>query len=478
MTAPKVAAGDSVGAGPTSDGAAPEDRVDVGRSVAVVTFGNLTLLLASVITAPLLARALGAEGRGLVAAATAPLLVATAALTMGMPDAVTYFVARRVHTLRTLALGISAVCAVGPLGSLLIFSISGALAGAHPEIQGLMSMIGLMLTPALVALVIRGYARAVQAWLLVAFDQCVASVFRVCALGVLLAVGDLTVTSAAWVLGIGNCIGVIAYLGLFFGRRTRADSVVSDLSTGRHAAQLTRFGLGAWIGSAAGVVLARLDQVLFLPFSTAEQLGIYIVAVSLADMVRTFNTAVRDVVFSVQSAKNDDESLGRAARLSTIITAGVGVSAVLMGWWVVPLAFGSEFSSVTGVLAVILVGTIIGNPGSVAAAGMTARGKPILRSIAILCSVVLNIVLLVILLPRMGAMGAAIASMVANGICGWLVLFLAYRVFGMKPSLFLRIRGDDFRLLYLKVRVFAVKLGRGRGPRDRSEESEVGGRYE
>ncbi len=220
-----------------------------------------------------------------------------------------------------------------------------------------------------------------------------------------------------------------------------------------------------------------MDQVLFLPFSTAEQLGIYIVAVSLADMVRTFNTAVRDVVFSVQSAKNDDESLGRAARLSTIITAGVGVSAVLMGWWVVPLAFGSEFSSVTGVLAVVLVGTIIGNPGSVAAAGMTARGKPILRSIAILCSVVLNIVLLVILLPRMGAMGAAIASMVANGICGWLVLFLAYRVFGMKPSLFLRIRGgDDFKLLYLKVRVFAVKLGRGRGGRaiaQRSQKSVV-----
>ncbi|AFR47698.1 lipopolysaccharide biosynthesis protein [Gordonia sp. KTR9] len=430
---------------------------DVGRSIAIVTLGNLTPLLASLVTAPLLARALGAEGRGLVAAATAPLLVASAALTLGMPDAVTYFVARRVRTLRTLGLGLLVVCIAGPLGSALIASLSHNLAGDHPDISGLISTVGLMLTPALVALVVRGYARALQAWFLVASDQCLASVFRVGALGVLLATGSLTIASAAWVLAIGNCVGIIAYLGLLGRYRRRSPTPDSDLAVGRHAAQLTRFGLGAWIGSAAGVVLARLDQVLFLPLSSAEQLGIYIVAVSLADMVRTFNAAVRDVVFSVQSAQNDDESLGRAARLSTIITAGVGVTAVLVGWGLVPLAFGPEFASVTAVLAVVLVGTVIGNPGSVAAAGMTARGRPILRSIAILSSVVLNIVLLVILLPTMGAMGAAIASMVANAICGLFVLVLAYLVFGMKPAMFLRIRRDDFVFLGQKGREFAKR---------------------
>lgn len=455
MTAPRIAAATDE----DIDVATERDSTrDLGRSIAIVTLGNLTPLLASLITAPLLARALGAEGRGLVAAATAPLLVASAALTVGMPDAVTYFVARRVRTLRSLGLGLLVVCVVGPLGSTAIASISEILAGDHPDIEGLMSMIGLMLTPALVALVVRGYARAVQAWFLVAFDQCLASVFRVGALGFLLATDGLTITSAAWVLAIGNCAGVLAYLGLLGRRGTRASNPDSDLPLGKHAAQLTRFGLGAWIGSAAGVVLARLDQVLFLPLSSAEQLGIYIVAVSLADMVRTFNTAVRDVVFSVQSAKNDDESLGRAARLSTIITAAVGVTAIVTGWWLVPLAFGPEFTSVTAVLAVILVGTVVGNPGSVAAAGMTARGRPILRSIAILSSVVLNIVLLVLLLPGLGAMGAAIASMVANGICGLLVLVLANRVFGMKPALFLRFRRDDFVLLGEKGRGFARRM--------------------
>ncbi|WP_238421080.1 lipopolysaccharide biosynthesis protein [Gordonia sp. 'Campus'] len=431
---------------------------DVGRSIAIVTFGNLMPLLASLITAPLLARALGAEGRGLVAAATAPLLVATAALTLGMPEAVTYFVARRVRTIRSLLFGICVMCVVGPIGSVLIASISGMLAGAHPDIRGLMSMVGLMLTPALIVLVVRGYARAEQAWLLVAFDQCIASVFRVGALGALLASGSLTVTSAAWVLGIGNFIGGFAYLGLFWTRRSRSALPPTPLPVRTHVTQLTRFGMGAWIGSAAGVILARLDQVLFLPLSSAQELGIYVVAVSLADMVRTFNTAVRDVVFSVQSAKNDDESLGRAARLSTIITTAVGLAAVLMALWAVPLAFGSEFSSVTAVLAVILVGTIVGNPGSVAAAGMTARGRPVLRSIAILSSVILNVVLLVVLLPRMGAMGAAIASMIANGVCGLFVLVLANRVFGLRPALFLRFRRDDFTALSRKACHFTTRL--------------------
>ncbi|WP_439031894.1 lipopolysaccharide biosynthesis protein [Gordonia terrae] len=467
MTVPEYAAG------PGSDlqGERAEQRQktrnNVSRSIAIVTFGNLMPLLASIITAPLLARALGAEGRGLVAAAAAPLLVATAALTMGMPESVTYFVARRVRTIRSLTLGICAMSVVGPLGSALIVAISSALAGAHPDIQDLMSMIGFMLTPALIVLVIRGYARAEQAWLIVAFDQCLASVFRVGALCALLASGSLTVTSAAWALAIGNFVGGFAYLGLLRTRRSGTPTAPEDLGARAHATQLARFGLGAWIGSAAGVILARLDQVLFLPLSSAAELGIYVVAVSLADMVRTFNTAVRDVVFSVQSARNDDESLGRAARLSTIITTAVGAAAVLMATWAVPLAFGSEFGSVTVVLAVILVGTIIGNPGSVAAAGMTARGRPILRSVAILSSVVLNVVLLVLLLPKMGAMGAAIASMIANGVCGLFVLVLANHVFGMKPALFLRFRRDDLAILYLRARGFVMRFRGFAGSRRR-----------
>ena len=54
------------------------------RGVAISTFGNLIAPAAGLITAPILAQSLGVVGRGDVAAATTPLLLATSVLTLGL----------------------------------------------------------------------------------------------------------------------------------------------------------------------------------------------------------------------------------------------------------------------------------------------------------------------------------------------------------------------------------------------------------
>lgn len=55
------------------------------------------LPLVGIITAPILARALGPEGRGQLAAILQPLSVADAFAAIGVPAAMTYFVASGVH---------------------------------------------------------------------------------------------------------------------------------------------------------------------------------------------------------------------------------------------------------------------------------------------------------------------------------------------------------------------------------------------
>ncbi len=455
----------------TTDGtpaAGTPSAATTSRRVGIATVANLMPLFASLVTAPILARALGVDGRGMLAAATAPLLLATAALTLGMPEAVTYFVAKRIRRGRTLLIGVVAVSIIGPIGSVAIWFASPALAPGHPSVQHLIGIVGLFLTPSLLALIFRGYARAVQAWSLIAVEQAVSSAVRVLALLALLFSDALTVQTAAIITAVGTFIGAVVYL--VFLRHTWDDATPAGEIMGAraHASAMSRFSLGTWVGSAAGIVLARLDQVLFLPLSDARQLGIYAVAVSLADMVRTFNNAVRDVVFSTQSGHVDDASLYLASRVSTVVTIGVGCAAVVVSLVAVPLVFGSAFAASTSVLAVILVGTMIGNPGSIAAAGISARGKPILRSLAIATSVVLNIVLVFALVPRMGAMGAAIASSVANGLCGLFVVYLAHRVFGLAPSGFLRLRVSDAALVVEQLRAVLRRFTPRPGKEQRS----------
>lgn len=420
------------------------ERTSQSRSIATVTLGNLMPIVASLVTAPLLAHALGASGRGLLAAAVAPLLLVTAALTLGVPESVTYFVAKRIAVRRSVVTGVVICCIAGPIGSVALVCASNPLSAGNEELRVLIAGVGLALTPSLLALAIRGYARACQAWRLVAIDQAFASVFRVAALASLLIAGTLTVVHAAVVLAVANFIGVVAYLPLALRRSRPQPTVPETAVTAReHRAAFIRFGLGTWVGSAAGIVLARLDQLLFVPLSDARELGIYAVAVSLADMVRTFNSAVRDVIFSTQAAEIDDAKLALATRVSTLITFAIAVFASVVGLAVIPFAFGHEFASTPYVLVVILVGTIIGNPGSVVAAGLSARGRPILRSLAISVGVLVNVLLLLMLLPSQGAMGAAVASAVANGVCGLTIIVFARVFFNLPPGHFIGLRMAD-----------------------------------
>ena len=62
----------------------------VARSILLVVLGSALTPLVGALSGPILARNLGVDGRGAVAAATAPLLFALAVGTLGLPEALTF----------------------------------------------------------------------------------------------------------------------------------------------------------------------------------------------------------------------------------------------------------------------------------------------------------------------------------------------------------------------------------------------------
>src|SRR5690554_2181419 len=74
--------------------AAPLSGRTLTRNVWITATGYLLPMLAAFATAPILARQLGVEDRGHLAAATAPFLLVSGALTLGVPESLTYAVAR------------------------------------------------------------------------------------------------------------------------------------------------------------------------------------------------------------------------------------------------------------------------------------------------------------------------------------------------------------------------------------------------
>lgn len=400
------------------------------RSVIAVAIGNLAAPAAAFATAPILAHALGVEGRGEVAAGTAMLLLATAVGTLGLSDASTYFVASRLaRPGAVLGRGTLYLAASGIVLTVVSYFLAPSLAAHDPALTNIIRVAGLAITPTLMLGVLRGVAQGGQRWTLVNLEKYVTAVFRVVPLLGLLMMDALTPFSAVLTLAGAPIVGGFAYFGLI-GRR-HATPEVSD-----ERPPLFRYGLHVWVGSLSGIVLSRLDQILMTPLSGVYELGLYAAAVNLADLLLIGQSAIGQVLFSVDARERNDERMYLGSRLSVLasllLAVVVGVPAVL---WV-RLLFGADFEPAVNAVVLLLLAHLVGAAGSIAGTATSARGRPGLRSIAIMAAAVVNVALLVWMVPALGATGAAIATLCGSAVGTVLNIYFARRYFGMKPLAF------------------------------------------
>jgi O-antigen/teichoic acid export membrane protein len=427
---------------------------DVGRNMSLSALSNLVAPLAAIATAPVLAQALGVAGRGEASAATAPLLLMSALAAIGLPEALNVITARAPQLARKAALQATLILAVsGAIATVISILLTPLLAGDSESLRELIPLASLAIVPTLLVGVLRGAAAGQHAWRLVNAEKFLASGVRTVAiLGSALA-GVLTVEVAILIMAISPVIGGLPYLRL---NRTMA---TSDTTVNRRtiAGQLFGFGSRIWIGSLSGILLSRLSQVIITPLSTAEQLGLFVTAVTVSEVALIANNAVRDVTLSSDAATSDNSRLERSARASFFVSLVVGAGLVSSLWWWFPLLFGEAFAPAVPVAIILVVAAVFGVPGSVAGAGLSSRGRPGLRSIALVTALVVNVVGLLALAPLYGAVGAAVATLIGSLISSNLNVFFLRRHFNVRAASLYIIRGDDVMTIIRVARRLSPK---------------------
>jgi O-antigen/teichoic acid export membrane protein len=404
--------------------------------------GNFFPPLAMLVTAPVLAQSLGVDGRGIVAAATAPLTLIITAATFGIPDAIQYLIARSPAALRRAtrtALLLIVLAGLAATGAVIL--ASSWLSDGNATTQHLIVVASLAIVPSLVVAVLRGSASGLHQWRRVSLERFISALSRVVALVPLAMLGLLTPTAAVLVIAVGPLLGAVAYWNL----RTPKDAGIEERTSATGPKEILGFGMRVWVGAISGILLSRVDQVLMTPLATSYQLGLYAVAATIADIPLIINRAVRDVTFSADAAHATDSRLGTSARISSTASAVLGlVTAVTMIWWL-PWLFGADFSPAIPVTAVLLLAAVLGTPGSIAGAGLSARGRPGLRSSSLVVACAINIGLLFLVVPVYGAMGAAVATLIGSLIASNANIFFLWKIFGMSPREFYGFRRDDLR---------------------------------
>jgi O-antigen/teichoic acid export membrane protein len=159
-------------------GTEPQPRLR--RAVWLMTVTSFLVPAGGLLTAPILARALGADGRGEMAAALAPASLMLAVTTLGLPEALTFFVANYANITRR-ALLWSSLITVGLGGICLMLTAASLsfLSAGDPDLGRLIMLATAVTVPALVVGVFRGAATGRQMWGAVAVERLVNTGARV-----------------------------------------------------------------------------------------------------------------------------------------------------------------------------------------------------------------------------------------------------------------------------------------------------------
>jgi O-antigen/teichoic acid export membrane protein len=390
---------------------------DASTAPVSVAHGSMLLFASSIVRAVgfflaalLLARGLGPAGRGSVAFITVAAILTGRIAKIGVGDATIVFAAQRPDARATLLSNLIAFSLVTSLllgilvvGGLYVFDAEPAGIG---RTQLALLMAGIVASTLVDDSFLIGCGRLREAAAISAAGGCV----YVASLATASLVVGLDVDSAlvAWagthlVWGAGLiCVG-FATAGITWpSPRLLAESV--------------RFGVRAWVGSASLLMNARLDQILVGVIASEVTLGLYAVAVNVAEAMLFLPTAIATSLLPALARDRDLTSVERTLRTfraAAILALASIVVAAAVGEIAIPGVFGSAYRDSVAPFMWLLPGTLGFTALSIFSNALLASRAPGWSSLGSVAALGAGLLLDLALIPSFGASGAAAAASAA-----------------------------------------------------------------
>jgi O-antigen/teichoic acid export membrane protein len=182
------------------------------------------------------------------------------------------------------------------------------------------------------------------------------------------------------------------------------------------ARQVWLYAIRGQVGNVMLLVNLRLDFVIVDLVAGPAALGIYAVASKYAELLRQPSDAVLWVAYP-RFARGGGAAPVAAAR-ATMRRAGLAVAAgaiplAALSPLVIPPLFGAPFAPAVLPACILLIGLAGEGVAAVAIAYLYGHGMPGIASTGVGLGVVVTVVLDLLLIPKMGIVGAAVASTAA-----------------------------------------------------------------
>jgi O-antigen/teichoic acid export membrane protein len=221
----------------------------------------------------------------------------------------------------------------------------------------------------------------------------------------------------------------------FFKKRLKLSLKQGSFSVGYFKESL-RYGYKAHFSNILSFINYRADIFLIGMFLNPQAVGIYGVAVGIAEKLWVVSQAISTVLFPKVASIDDDIEKNRLtsyiARNILVFSLFTGLVFYLAGKFIIVLMYGKEYVESAYVLYFLLPGIIFFSVDRILSNDLAGRGMPQLNMYTSLFTVISNIVLNIILIPKYGIAGSAFSTSLTYTICTMIKIVIFKRVTGTK----------------------------------------------
>ena len=161
---------------------------------------------------------------------------------------------------------------------------------------------------------------------------------------------------------------------------------------------------------------SRVDHFMIGYFLAPSQLGIYSIAILLSENLLRVTSAFQLALFPRVSADLSEKKyllIARALRVTTVINIILSLGVAAIGYPLIKLLFGEAFLPAYIPLLILLASRVPEGFYKIAASTIAGIGRPGLVSVFSALGVFFNCLLGVILIPKIGLLGASLAQTIA-----------------------------------------------------------------
>lgn len=194
----------------------------------------------------------------------------------------------------------------------------------------------------------------------------------------------------------------------------------------------------------------RIDVFLLKSMVPMDDIGVYSVGVSLSEVLWQIPSAIAVVILARTATSNSDSQkyrVAQALRVSLITMTVISLIAVIVLNYLIPVIYGTDYSRSVVINRILMVGTVIFTFYKILNSRIAGQGKPLITLLLFIPCLLVKVMLNLWLVPIYGIIGAAWASNISYLLASLLILIAFCKIEQISIKEVLVFKKNDFLFL-------------------------------